>query len=270
MGHVVSGLYEQWAKDLPLGHNGPINQALWGALAKVVGDNSLADAQSMVFESLPGYASAGANGLTANDRGLEKGPAESDDDFAARLLVAADQWALAGTPVGLLMQLWWSGFEEAVLVQQNGIAHTLTGAPVLEELSAFVAALRAQAPIAFPSWYVVEDLPNANPELPASADGKPAVAALTIPWWSFDGGMDAEGNQYCGRFALVFPSSAPEPGLGTAATLARLRRIVEKWRPTSRKCMGFYVQASGAAWNDLGLEWGGFNYGGSSTLYSAS
>jgi len=244
----MSGLYEEWARALPLGHNGPINQALWAALAKVVGDNSLADAQAMVAESLPGYASANANGLTANDRGLEKGPSESDADFAARLLAAADQWRLAGTPVGLLIQLYHAGFSGAVLVQQNGIAHTLTSAPNLDELAAFVAALRARAPIAFPSWYVAADLGNGNPAIPASTDGKAAIPVGTVPWWSFGSDMDAEGNQHCGRFALVFPSGT-SPGLGTAATLARLRRLVDKWRPRARHCVGFYVVSSGTTWD---------------------
>lgn len=261
-------MFERWARELALGFNGSKNQALYGSIGAVVGDRTLDDAQSMVRESLPLDASTTALGLLGNDRVLVKGPAETDASYAARLVAYLDQWSLAGTPVGLLLQLYYTGFAGAVLYQQNGLAHAITGAPDLELLAAFVAAWKAKAPIPFPSWYVQTVLPNANPALPVSADGKAAVPALTVPWCSFDAGMDAEGNQFCGRFALFFPSSA-SPGLGTAANLARLRGLVEAWRPGRVSCVGFFVQSAGKAWNELGLVWGGFNYGGTVTFYAA-
>jgi hypothetical protein len=264
----MSTIHEEWAKALALGFNGPVNQRLYAALGATIGDRTLDDAQAMVVESLPSYASAAANGLTGNDRVLERGPSETDASYAARLVAYVDQWRLAGAPVGLLLQLQYTGFSGAILVQQNGLAHYLSGTIDLADLATFVANWKAQTPSAFPSWYVRATLPNGNPALPASADGKAAIPALTIPWWAFDAGMDAEGNQFCSRFALVFPSTS-SPGLGTASNLARLRRIVEAWKPGRVLCMGFYVQTSGTTWNQIGALFGGFTWGGSSTFYSA-
>lgn len=241
-------MFDRWARELALGFNGPRNQALYGGMARVIGDRTLDDAQAMVTESLPLVASPTANGLTANDRVLVKGPAESDASFAARLVAYVDQWRLASTPVGLLIQLYYVGFSGAVVVQQNGLAHYLSGAPKLDELAVFVANWQARTPTAFPAWYVQVALPAGNPSIPASADGKAAIPVATVSWWNFDSDMDSEGNQFCGRFALLFPAST-SPGLGTAATLARLRRLVADWKPGARLCVGFYVCTAGVYWD---------------------
>ncbi len=264
------GIFEAWARDLPIGFNGPKNQALWRAMAKVVGDNSLDDAQAMVRESLPQFASAEANGHTANDRGLEKLDAESNESFGARLVAARDVWALAGTPVGLLMQFYWLGLQKPILVQQNGRKHYLTGAPVLAEVSAFVAAMRAKTPTAFPSWYVNESMPVGNPLIPASADGKPAIAANTIPWTTFDAGMDGEGNQWCGRFGLIYLTGiTPPPDFTDADVLARAKRTIAAWKPQARRCVGIWVAGSSAVYG-MGAKYGTTSkYGGSGSAHYA-
>lgn len=264
----ASDIFETWAKQLGAGFNGPTNQALWGGMAAVVGDRTLDDAQAMVTESLPLQASAAANGLTANDRGLVKGPSESDADFAARLVAYRYQWSLAGTPVGLLIQLYYSGFQSPVLVQQNGRRHQLTATPDLGELAAFVAAWRAQEPVAFPSWYTAADLAAANPAIPASTDGKPAIPANTVPWWMFDAGMDGAGNQWCSRFGLVYPTSGgTPPDFTDAQTLGQIRRLIAAWKPASRRCAGIWVAGHSVVYG-MGRKYGdGGKYGGSGAAF---
>jgi len=258
---MAAGVHETWVRGLRLAHNGPKNQALWGALAKVAGDNRRADMYAGVLESLPSFASTGALGLLGNDRLIDRGPSESDAAYAARLVAAPLLWRLAGTPLGLLLALSGAGFSGMVVAQQNGLTWSLNATPVLADLANLVA---------LPSWVTRTEKANANPPLPASADGKPAIAALTIPWWTLDNPMDANGNQYCARFAVVFPSTATNPNLGVAANLTRIQGVISKWRPAKARCVGIWVVTSGKNWGDGHLYGVSTNWGGASTVYAGA
>ena len=61
------------------------------------------------------------------------------------------------------------------------------------------------------------------------------------------------------RFAILWPADSPDPGLGTATELARLRRLVAKWRPATRLCVGFFVCTSGrfVGWPERLVDDGG-------------
>ena len=56
----------------------------------------------------------------------------------------------------------------AVVVQQNGIAYQITGTVDLSDIV---------EPTKLPSWITMSTLSDSNPNIPASTDGKPAIAA---------------------------------------------------------------------------------------------
>jgi hypothetical protein len=61
------------------------------------------------------------------DRGLPRGSGETSANYAARLLVAWEQWKYGGAHYGLLRALAIAGFADFVVVQQNGRYSKLTG-----------------------------------------------------------------------------------------------------------------------------------------------
>lgn len=235
--------------------------------ASLLVDKATEWAVASLTRGFPETADSMGVGLLASERQLELDPAASNATNAARLLAYVLQWRLAGTPIGLLLQLNFAGFAGAVVVQQNGLAHRLTGTVTIGDLGSFLSSWPVVGTVPAPTWYSRTVLPNGNPAIPASTDGKPAIPAMTVPWWSFDYGMDSAGNQFCSRFALVFPTGTT-PSLGTASNLARLRRIIAAWKPAKATPVAIYVQTSGATWNQLGLLFGSFSWGGSSTFYS--
>lgn len=253
------GVYEDWIQRVRIKWmRGPIMRAF----AAVLGDATLDWARTARRETMPLLASEPANGITANDRQIIRGPAESAASFAERLARAPLQWQLAGSPLGLLVQLHFAGFEGAVLVTQNGLAFVIEGTPSLDDLET------ARDTYTAPSWFSFYDL-GSNPAIPASTDGKPAIAAGTIPWWTFGDPMDAEGNQYNSRFGLLFPATATDPDLGDADRLATFRRIVHSWRDGKAKFMGTWVATAGTMWGwPPDITWGSFNWGGTVTFYA--
>lgn len=172
--------YAGWLQRLPIpwlvGDHG---KDWWGAVGAVF-DGEIERARAAVKCRLPGSAPSDALGFVASERGLERGPAETDDEFALRLQYAWDLKALTGTPLGLLLALYYAGFPGAVVVQQNGRGYELTGTPSLADITAPLYAA--------PSWFTVTEL-SANPAI----EGAP-------PWWSFD--LDVA---FCSRFAVLFP-----------------------------------------------------------------
>lgn len=254
---------ESWAKRWRLAFNGPFGQKLLGGYASLLVDKARDWAEAAVLRSFPSFADRDGLELLSSGRRIEFDPAASDTLKAGVLLIAPTLWGWAGTPTGVLVALYLAGFPSAILVQQNGLAWRITGTVVLGDLSQ-----KAQ-----PTWVTRTVLASGNPKLPASADGRPAIPALTVPWWNFDSDMDSEGNQYTSRFGILFPSTAADPGLATASTLARIRRVVASWRDGKAKCMGFYVVTSGVTWDWPPGAWDdtpGDTWDSSSvTLYSA-
>jgi len=58
------------------------------------------------------------------DRGLERGPTDTDDTYADRLKDAWALWTWAGTPTGVLNALWDAGYTNVVLLTSRR-THTL-------------------------------------------------------------------------------------------------------------------------------------------------
>lgn len=117
------------------------------------------------------------------DRGLIQGFNESNDTFRARCKAAWDQWALAGTWAELLYQLHFTcglAAGSAVIVQQNGLAYSLTGTP---------------EPTDDPTTLLqIDDL----------GDSYRITYPDPVPWWTFD-----DEHEKCARFALIVQSPIP-------------------------------------------------------------
>lgn len=61
------------------------------------------------------------------DRGLPRGPAETSVNYAGRLLVAWEAWRYGAAHYGLLRALAIAGYQDFIVVQQNGRYSMLTG-----------------------------------------------------------------------------------------------------------------------------------------------
>jgi hypothetical protein len=278
----MAGVFEEWITHLRLSWMGERARRIWGGFAAVLGDKVYTQAQQANFEHMPELAKDPASlGLLASERGIETFDGEPMATLAARVVRANQLWRAAGTPIPMLLELN-ACFPASgpVVVQQNGRYWELTnfGYDLYNDLYSPEPGLLLDQLGAFldggdpPSWLVAGDL-GPNPAIPASADGKPAIAAGTVPWWTFDSGMDAEDNQYNSRFGLLFLAG---PDLSHAEDLARVKRIIARWKPAKSKCMGIWVALDGGpvwgvAWDEPdfnSMVWGSFTWGGSVTYYA--
>jgi hypothetical protein len=207
-----------WAKNLPIPWlvAGPVGQAECSSWPAVVDSQIvLLDAARKV--AYPDYAPSDALPNLGGDRKLVQGPAESDANFRIRLKGAWDDWSRAGTWLELLVQLYWGGYTGAVIVQQNGLAYSLSGAPTA---GADPTALLTVTTCATLSAALTS---NVNPPT-ATTTGR------SIPsgngWWQFADTRSANPNvsdtDYCNRFAVLFPGPLPSQFItvGTATFTA--------------------------------------------------
>jgi hypothetical protein len=261
----MAATWEAWAKRLRASWaSGPKAQALLGAIGAVLGDQVDANSLAALLEQLPASATDPASvALALSERQIEPGPSLSLADRKALAAAAPNLNRLRGRALGLLLALYYADFQGAVLVQQNGLGYQITATPNLGDLFGLVAP---------PSWFTITTLANANPAVPASTDGRPAIPANTVPWWDLGNPMDAAGNQFASRFAVLFPLSlgTPDPGLGTAANLARIQRVIKAWRPAKTTCAGIIV-ATGPMYGWPPFHYGNAQqYGGTSTTYAGA
>lgn len=140
------------------------------------------------LSALPDYAPADALGVIGDELGIDRGPFETDLQYRARLVSAWIAWKYAGTPLGMLVALYWAGFGGGLLVQQNGVGYSLSGTPVAGADSA--------------SLLVTTTLSTLNTDLHSSVNPARSIQAGT-PWWTFDSNTD-----FCSRFAVLFPGPA--------------------------------------------------------------
>ncbi len=198
---------------------GDKGKAIFGAFAAALGDETVDWLTQGNFEHLPEFANDDKSvGLIASERQIDAGPTESVEDLAARLVDAIPTWKRAGSPLGLLLALHYAELMpnsgDVVIVQQNGRGCSLT-LPVADN--------------PFNSLVITE------------LGGNPTLS--DHPWWTFD--MD---DDFCSRFAVLFPNGSPLPGgdpLSDPEDLARARRAIAKWRPEKATCMGLFVTTAG-------------------------
>lgn len=169
-------------------------------------------------------------GYLGDERGLPRGPQDTDDTYAATLQAAWDLWPQCGSPKGLLRALWRAGYQNVVLVQCTGRAFTLP---------------------AYDADVVIRQLPG------------------TPPWWSVDLNH-AFWSRFQLIFPAPLPASwtnvQPNPDATTHPALDEvnaLRRLCRKWKGATRTLVSIVVITSGelwgwplGTWGDPGV-WGG-------------
>jgi hypothetical protein len=122
--------YRDWLKLAgPPWLQGEIARAFLGEVGGALDDqrDRLVEATTA---SMPGLAPTDALEEIGTDRMLPRGSGESDQDYAERLRLAFDTWALFGSHRALLEQLALQGYGTGVIIQRNGLRTSLSGGVV--------------------------------------------------------------------------------------------------------------------------------------------
>lgn len=192
---ITSRRYEAWVTGFKA-VQGLVRKRIFGAFASVLGDKSVVWMTQANLEHLPSFASDQSVALIASERQMDIASGEAASSIAARAPYWLQLARFSGSGLGVLLGLHFSGFDGAVLVQQNGIALTLT--------------------LPLPS-FVLGQAWDPTPNLVKTACSQLAVAltsSVTPPtsnslgrkipagnsWWMFDNNTDL-----CSRFAVLFP-----------------------------------------------------------------
>lgn len=194
-----STLYESWIARLRLPWMGPVGRRVWGGFAAALGDRTIDWMLQAALEHLPAYASAPSLALIARERLMDTAPNESTESIAARAPYQRQLWRFAGSPLGLLLGLYYAGFPNAVVVQQNGRAYSLTlplpaFGPGWDPTPNLVTTVTSQLAVALTSSVVPPTALVAGRSVPAGN-----------PWWSFDN----SNTDFSSRFAVLFPGPLP-------------------------------------------------------------
>lgn len=166
------------------------------------------------------------------DRGLRRGPGESDAAAGARVQGAWDMWPFAGSHWGVLRQLQISGYAAMYTIQDNGRAAHLTGSSGLISDLAFVSLMTCV------------DRPS------------------TPPGWMFD----ARRGAYWSQWGLLITADAAN--LQTVDGQAILNSIVAQWGIGNALYLGAWVMLgarvlgwpTGRVLGGGGLTLGGFSH----------
>lgn len=238
-------------------------------------DDQIELTKEAVKARMPEECPSDALPYIGNERGLIQGGtvgsfSESDADFGLRLREAWDVWPYAGTPLSLLLQLYYTlGIDNAVIVQQNGLFFTLGAVPEFPPLTDYLnysttAALETDLPpdptrTGFP-WFA-QTIPAGN------------------PWWLFDNKTDL-----CNRFVVIFPAPLPAswtdvqnpPTSTSAPTISEvnaIRGMIQQWRNAEAQCVGIIVQTDGLIWGYPTTQvWGAGtgDWGGETVVWSVT
>jgi hypothetical protein len=177
-----------------------------------------------LFVSLPDYAASigdtAALDLGGIDRQLPRGPGESNEDYAPRLVDAWDAWAGDDTPITGV-----GGGAASHLGMLNAIA--VAGMPTGPNGATIVQQNGRWAQLDDDGLLVLGDLMDCVNRIDLTG------AVNARPGWTFDG----RPNFYS-IFGIVFP----EPAVIDAATLSR---AVYSWRPSKALYAGAWVIEAG-------------------------
>ena len=196
---MASSTWEAWVTRLKVSWMGIKAQRIFGAYGYVLGDMTEQWCMQGTLEHLPQYASDPVSiALHADDRQLDTYPGEPSAQLQAR----EPYWLVInkfrGRGLGLLLGLHFAGFDGAIIVQQNGIALSLTlplppftgnwdPTPnlVITQCSQLATALTSN--VTPPTW---------------KTPGRSIPSATK--WFFFDNNTD-----FCSRFAVLFPGPLP-------------------------------------------------------------
>lgn len=275
---MASEVFQKYrVKNAPPWLQGP-NGTAWLDSHGAIEDQVVDDAIQAVKCRMPEECPADALAAIGKERGIPRGPADSNAVYGTRLRKAWETWSLAGSPLAILLALEVQGYDSTagnpVIVTQNGNAYTLDPDTTLE-----------------PDERLVTTKLGTNPAI----GGIRPLAAGSHAWWSFDAtGLDANNDQYNSRFGLIF--QAPLPGTWTSIVspptavsapdideVNTIIRTIHQWKPSKATCMWITVADSGdgsspvplwgyppdQAWGDPGLVWGGtVDPGGSAIVFN--
>ncbi len=193
--------YASWVTQLKLPFMSLLGQRRWGGLAAVLGDRAVDWATQALLEHLPAFASAPSIALIASERQMDTAPSEASSAIAARAPYQTRIARFAGSPWGVLLGLHFAGFDNAIVVQQNGMAYSLTlPLPAFSETwdptTSFVTTPTAALDVAL------------TPVAPATH-----IIPSGTPWWAIDLNTD-----FCSRFQVLFPGPAFPSSFTTWAT----------------------------------------------------
>lgn len=189
----MAGFFETWVSRLRLAWMGDKAKAIMGGFAAAMADKSLDWADAAVKMRMPTKASdVAAYPLIGSGRLLPQGPDELDADYATRLLYWTDIWKFARTPLGMLLGLHFIGLDGCYIVQQNGLAYSLS----------------LPLPAFGDGWDPTPNLVITNCMSLATALTSNVTAGHSapagVPWFKFDDDTD-----WCSRFCIIFPNGFP-------------------------------------------------------------
>lgn len=194
MSFQPSTLFQSWASQLRIKWMSFKGRAHVMAYAAVLGDWTTDWMTAALLERMPLTASPTALALIASERQADTYPGEPAATLAPRLTQWMLLWRYAGTPLGLLLGLHFSGFDGALLIQQNGV----------------VWQLKLPLPTIVPGqpWdpspnLVTSTCPQLALALTSSVTPSRSIPA-GMPWFFFDSNTD-----FCSRFAVLFTSPLP-------------------------------------------------------------
>jgi hypothetical protein len=179
------GFYREWYEKLNIpwlvGRTTGKKEA--GALGDILdGYADLADDATKA--RFPDYAPSDALPAIASERQIFQGYGEGEGQWRGRLRGAWEAWKRAGWHLGMLLALYYDGYTDAVIVQQNGLYARLTLPLAADPLSSLNIGMLGA---------IATDLTSSKP-------GGPTIPAGN-PWWLFDG-----DTAFCSRFAVLLPT----------------------------------------------------------------
>lgn len=192
---MPSTLFQSWASSLRIKWLSFKGRAQALAYATVLGDWTIDWMTAALYERMPSYAStATALPLIASERQLDVTPDEATTAIAGR----APQWInlgkYVGTAVGLLVGMHFAGFDNAVIVTQNGLAYQL--------------ALPLPPFILGEAWDPTGNLITSSLSTLSVPLHSNITLSRSIPtgasWWTMDSNTD-----FCSRFEILFPGPLP-------------------------------------------------------------
>ncbi len=240
--------YEQYQPSiLPAWLQGPNGLAYAGVLGKLK-DQISDNAKAAATVGMPTAARPDALPVIGFERQLVRGPAESDAQYAERLRTAFDAWALAGTPLGMLLQIeiLYPGIP-VVIVQQAARAFTLNPDTSLPPLQRLVIQTLGGG-----GWRF-----DTNGGLPLSQGFWSRAAVL------FPGPLPTSWND------ITSPPTATAPNAPTVAEVNTLIKVINQWKPAKVTMKYIAVLVAGRMWGyPPSQQWGAGTgtWGGSTVI----
>lgn len=161
----------------------------------ISGDLLLEKLNQAVKAHMPGVGTSTALVYVGNDRMINKGPFESDDDYAGRLQRAFPSWQIAGSRRAILSQVVQYLKSPAVLLPASSFDASFDGTFTSTTPAHFpTAAIVGGADLHWETYYTSDDVVNSPPAryvpIAGEADdrrfnwqGLPPPPTLSTEWW---------------------------------------------------------------------------------------